>query len=170
MPDYIYIYLTIILLCYALFKTYIDRNKLAKNLIRYERIRTVLFLSRIKQRPLWIVICDDNTPLNESQVVSGVIDEIINGSRDEKRSPNRNMIGGQFTIHNNPTYFSMSDIREVGLTPIQSYNKKRGPSDLSYDEDTLNWLDHFAMKERGPGGIGFTYGPFDHYYKVIARL
>ena len=174
MNSYIYLVLAMIILSYALIKSHIERKKLSENLIPYERIRTVLYLSKIKKRPLWIVICASNATYNESQVISGVIDGIINGSSDDERSQHRTLIGGQFTIHNNPTRFNMSDIRGVSLTSIQSYKDIKGPLNLDYDENTLNYLEHFtgqSTKELVPSELGLSSGPFDdHYYKVIARF
>lgn len=107
---------------------------MSENLIPYERIRTLLYLSKFKKRRVWIVLCAPEQTYDKAQIINGVVDSIYNGTkpRAEDMTIENFCIGGRFRLaDNNQEQESIDLLDALDKGDYDNFNKALDKSEKS---------------------------------------
>jgi len=94
-----------------------------RQIIEFERKRTILYLSKYNHQELWINLIVEERRI----VINGIINSIINGKVKKNKHL---MLGGKFSFENN-TYYPIEDIYAISFKPfsLEDDNFKKGWGD-----------------------------------------
>lgn len=79
-------------------------------LIEFERKRTILYISKLNNKKIWINIWRDD----KNEIISGIVEAIINGTiKNDKHL----LLGGEFRL-NNDKYYIIKDVFAISFRPF----------------------------------------------------
>lgn len=87
-----------------------------KKLIEFERKRTILYLSMLNNKKIWIDIWKGK----ESDIISGIVRVVRNG---EIKNNKHLLLGGRFSF-NNDMFYSINDIFALSFKPFSFKDEK----------------------------------------------
>lgn len=136
-----------------------SKKRIVRESIFFERLRTLLYLSMLKNVKIWLVLQKPDEYIDSAKVVSGVVDGLVNGTEPEPF--HKRYISGKVYFKNSKDPFNMAEIVAVSYHPIndvhEPFNRTR--------KDILNNIQHLDPF------TGFEIGNDNnesHYYKVLS--
>lgn len=95
-----------------------------RQIIEFERKRTILYLSKLCNQKVWINI----RRKKQNEVISGIVKNIINGTLKKNKHL---LLGGEFSI-NKDNYYSIDDIFAISFKPFSLEDATREDWDISF--------------------------------------
>lgn len=152
-----------------------------KQLIEFERKRTILYLSKFNNQKIWINLWRGK----ENEIISGIVKSIINGTIKNKK---HYLLGGKFSF-NNDDFYLIKDVFAISFNSfsLEDEDFKKdcanmfnssiyGDESVSKSKILFSWTDlqpqDFNVKTPSEKGVEFT-GEFrsfnTRYYEHIAK-
>ncbi len=115
------------------------KNRINKESVFFERVRTLLYLSKGRKIEIWLVLLKPKQYIHSARIVSGVVKSILHGSAIEPFY--KRYIGGKFTFddiesENKYEFHNMDEIFMVIFYPIKTI-----PDDIE-NSNVLNRIQH----------------------------
>lgn len=153
-------------------------EKYERSLIKLERIRTVLYISKLINKNIWISLWSGD---KKSIIVHGIVKSIINGSVKN----NKHFILGCNFSFDDDCYFSIDDIFAISFKPFSTdnpdmadfFNNYYYGSNAELKSDiifSLSDLEPQDFNQKTPSELGAEFtGEFreynTRYYEILAQ-
>jgi hypothetical protein len=139
------------------------REKVMRETVLSERIRTIFFLSRHLKKPISVLLIKPHQKIDQAVIVNGVITSIINGTLGAKGEHHKYM-GGEFSLGIKDSKgleirFNFSDVYAISI------RYENDPKVFLNRKNTVNVTQHLQS---------FTgFGPSSdsnesHYYHILS--
>ncbi len=140
------------------------KEKILRESIFYERLRTLLYLSMLKNLKIWIVLQKPKEYIDSAKVVSGVVDGIVNGTAPEPFY--KTYIGGKVYFKSedkdkSDKAYNMEEIVAVSYYPINN---------IKQDIKSKNVLNNIQHLDPFTGFAKSSDTNEFHYYKTLSDL
>jgi len=137
------------------------KNRISEDSVFFERLRTLLYLSKNKKIGIWVVLWKDGY-IDSAKIESAVVRSVYNGNPIEPLPSHKRNIGGKFTFedseHENIDEFhNMEEIYAVSFHPIKTI-----PDDLKKFY-CLNRVQHLCLSADFMEGRDNA----SHYYRIL---
>lgn len=106
------------------------------DVVRFERLRTLLCFSKLKNKKIWLVLRKDGETNDAARIVSGIVDDIKRGAEELSHQTYKTYMGGRVSFVREDgrisnEYFDLNEILHVSYEPIR-YEPKHVVGDRTF--------------------------------------